>query len=165
MPPPSGTAMEMPADLATLLRAASPSRPASSSTACPSRVALGLTIAEGEVGVALLAGILVGQPDGVLWRCPADHRRWAPSGFAIRLLGGIGLLLALATVLGGTVLADASPELIGTAQAIAAGAVLAVITIAVVPHAFEEVSRLTAVTTVAGFLLGYVLSSDPACRR
>ena len=74
------------------------------------------------------------------------------------MLGGIGLALALATVLGGTVLADASGELIGTAQAVAAGAVLAVVSIAVIPHAFDEVSRLTAVTTVAGFLLGYVLS-------
>jgi zinc transporter ZupT len=71
---------------------------------------------------------------------------------------GIGLALALATALGGTVLADASAELVGTAQAIAAGAVLAVVTIAVVPHAFDEVSRLVATVTVAGFACGYLLS-------
>jgi hypothetical protein len=49
-------------------------------------------------------------------------------------------------------------ELVSTAQAIAAGAVLAVVTIAVVPHAFEEVSRLVATVTVAGFACGYLLS-------
>ena len=58
----------------------------------------------------------------------------------------------------GRVLADASPELVGTAQAVAAGAVLAVVTIAVIPHAFEEVSRRVATASVAGFVLGYLLS-------
>jgi ZIP family zinc transporter len=124
----------------------------------PESLALGLTIAEGEVGVALLAGILIGnlvESYGAAQPIIAGGRQ--PS-FAILLLGGIGLLLALATVLGGTVLADASPALIGTAQALAAGAVLAVVTIAVVPHAFEEVSRLVATATVAGFAGGYLLS-------
>ena len=124
----------------------------------PESVALGLTIAEGEVGVALLAGILVGNLTESYGAAQPIIAGGRTPGFAIRLLGGIGLMLALATVLGGTVLADASPELIGTAQAIAAGAVLAVITIAVIPHAFEEVSRLVATATVAGFAAGYLLS-------
>ena len=55
-------------------------------------------------------------------------------------------------------LADASAELIGTAQAVAAGAVLAVISIAIIPHAFSEVNRLAAAATVAGFVVGYLLS-------
>ena len=124
----------------------------------PESLALGLTIAEGEVGMALLAGILIGnlvESYGAAQPMIAGGR---PGGFAIGVLGGIGLALALATVLGGTVLADASPEFIGTAQAVAAGAVLAVVTIAVIPHAFAEVSRRTAIATVAGFLLGYLLS-------
>ena len=124
----------------------------------PESLALGLTIAEGEIGVALLAGVLVGnvveaygaaQPIVV-----GGHTR----RFAIGLLALIGAALAVATVLGGTALADASGEVVGTAQAIAAGAVLAVITIAIVPHAFEEVSRMVAAVTVLGFLVGYLLS-------
>jgi zinc transporter ZupT len=76
----------------------------------------------------------------------------------VTLLTAIGFALAFATVLGGTVLADASPNLVGTAQAVAAGAVLAVISIAVIPHAFEEVSSVVATATVAGFIVGYLLS-------
>ena len=49
-------------------------------------------------------------------------------------------------------------ELVGTAQAIAAAAVLAVISIAIVPHAFAEVSSRVAVATVAEFVCGYLLS-------
>jgi hypothetical protein len=41
---------------------------------------------------------------------------------------------------------------------VAAGAVLAVVSIAVIPHAFEEVSSLVATATVTGFIVGYLLS-------
>lgn len=124
----------------------------------PESLALGLTIAEDELGVALLAGIVIGnvvESYGAAQPIIAGGRT---PGFAIRVLGAIGLAVALATVLGGTVLADASPEFIGVAQAVAAGAVLAVVTIAVIPHAFEEVSRRVATASVAGFVLGYLLS-------
>ncbi len=124
----------------------------------PESLALGLTIAEGELGIALLVGILVGnlvESYGAARAVIAGGHR---PDFAIRVFGGIGVALAVATVVGGTVLADASPELIGTAQALAAGAVLAVISIAVIPYAFDEVSRLVATATVAGFVCGYLLS-------
>jgi zinc transporter, ZIP family len=124
----------------------------------PESIALGLTIAEGEIGVALLAGIVLGNLVEAYGAAQPIIAGGHPRGFAIRLLGGIGLVLALATVLGGTVLSDASPELVGVAQAVAAGAVLAVVTIAIVPHAFSEVSRTAAIATVAGFIAGYLLS-------
>jgi ZIP family zinc transporter len=74
------------------------------------------------------------------------------------LLGGIGLALAGAAILGGTVLADTSDDFVGGAQALAAGAVLAVVSISIVPHAFAEVSSGVATATVLGFIAGYLLS-------
>jgi zinc transporter, ZIP family len=124
----------------------------------PESIALGLTIAESELGVALLAGVLLGNLVEAYGAAQPILAGGHSRSFAIRLLGGIGLALALATVLGGTVLADASPELVGTAQAVAAGAVLAVISIAIVPHAFAEVSSRVATATVLGFVAGYLLS-------
>jgi ZIP family zinc transporter len=124
----------------------------------PESIALGLTIAEGEVGVALLAGILLGNVVEAYGAAQPILAGGHTRRFALGLLSGIGLALALATIVGGTLLADASDELIGTAQAIAAGAVLAVISIAIVPHAFNEVSRTVATATVAGFIAGYLLS-------
>jgi ZIP family zinc transporter len=124
----------------------------------PESVALGLTIAEGEIGVALLAGVLIGNVVEAYGAAQPIIGGGRTKRFAIGLLGGIGAALAAATVLGGTALADASGEIIGSAQAVAAGAVLAVITIAIVPHAFEEVSRLAASATMLGFLVGYLLS-------
>jgi hypothetical protein len=53
--------------------------------------------------------------------------------FTLGLLAVIGAALALATVLGGALLAEASEALVGSAETIAAGAVLAVISISIVP--------------------------------
>ena len=78
--------------------------------------------------------------------------------FAIALMVGIGLSLVLATVLGATLLSGLSPSLVGTIQAVAAGAVLAVILVSIVPHAFDEVNSLVACAAVAGFVCGYLLS-------
>ena len=124
----------------------------------PESVALGLTLAEGEIGVALLAGILIGNVVEGYGAAQPIISGGHTKRFAVTLLASIGFALALATVLGGTVLADASAELVGTAQALAAGAVLAVVSIAVVPHAFAEVNRMVATATVAGFIAGYLLS-------
>jgi zinc transporter, ZIP family len=124
----------------------------------PESIALGLTIAEGEIGVALLAGIVLGNMVEAYGAAQPIIAGGHSRAFAIRLLGMIGVALALATVLGGTVLSDASAEIVGVAQAMAAGAVLAVISIAIAPHAFSEVSRMAAVATVGGFIVGYVLS-------
>jgi zinc transporter, ZIP family len=124
----------------------------------PESIALGLTVAEGEIGVALLAGILIGNVVEAYGAAQPIVAGGRTQRFAISLMAAIGAALAIATVLGATALADASGELIGTLQAVAAGAVLAVVTIAIVPHAFEEVSRLVASASVLGFLLGYVLS-------
>jgi ZIP family zinc transporter len=124
----------------------------------PESIALGLMIAEGEIGLALLAGILIGnlvESYGAAQPIVAGGRT---RRFAVGLLATVGVALAAATVLGGTVLADASPAVIGTAQAVAAGAVLAVVSIAVIPHAFSEVSSAVASATVIGFLVGYLLS-------
>jgi zinc transporter, ZIP family len=124
----------------------------------PESLALGLTVAAGEVGLALAAGILIGNVVESYGAAQPIIAGGHPKRFAIVLLGGIGLALAVSTVLGGTLLAGASPSLVGTAQAVAAGAILAVVSISIIPHAFAEVSREVAVGAVLGFTLGYLLS-------
>ena len=153
----SGRAMEMPRDHAQAARGESIAA-GIFVDGVPESIALGLTIAEGEVGVALLAGIVLGNVVESYGAAQPILAGGHTRGFALRLLGGIGIALAVATVIGATVLADASAELVGTAQAVAAGAVLAVISIAIVPHAFAEVSSRVATATVAGFIVGYLLS-------
>lgn len=124
----------------------------------PESIALGLTIAEGELGLALLVGVLVGNVVEAYGAAQPIVAGGHSKRFAIVLLATIGLALAAATVLGGTVLADASAALIGTAEAVAAGAVLAVVSISIIPYAFSEVSGLVATATALGFIGGYLLT-------
>ena len=124
----------------------------------PESVALGLTIAEGEIGIALLAGVVIGNLVEAYGAAQPIIMGGRSRRFAVGLLAAIGAGVAAATVLGGTVLAEAGPALVGTAQAVAAGAVLAVVSIAIIPHAFSEVSGRVAVATVLGFVVGYVFT-------
>ncbi|MDQ4142702.1 MAG: hypothetical protein M3198_03000 [Actinomycetota bacterium] len=123
----------------------------------PESLALGFTVAEGSLARALLAGIVIGnvvEAYGAAQPIIAGgHRR----SFALGLLAGIGSALAAATIAGGTLLAGAAPPIIGSAQAVAAGAVLAVVSISIIPHAFNEVSRLCAFGAASGFVAGFLL--------
>jgi ZIP family zinc transporter len=124
----------------------------------PESVALGLTIAQGELGLALLVGVLIGNVVEAYGAAEPILAGGKSPRFAVGLMAIIGGLLMLATILGGTALADASAELIGTAQAVAAGAIVAVVAIAIIPHAFDEVSREVAVATTVGFVVGYLFA-------
>jgi zinc transporter, ZIP family len=124
----------------------------------PESVALGLAIAEGGVGGALLVGVLVGNVVEAYGSAQPIVAGGRTRRFAIGLLAGIGLALAGATILGGTVLADVEETAVGFLQALAGGAVHAVVLVAVVPHAFAEVNRWVAAAAAGGFLLGYLLS-------
>ena len=123
----------------------------------PESIAFGLTIVEEAIGVALLVGILVGNVVESYGAAQPIIHSGHSKRFAITLLGSIGLALAAATVIGATVFADASPDVVGVAQAIAAGAVLAVVSIAIIPYAFKEVNLWVAFFTVVGFVVGYLL--------
>jgi zinc transporter, ZIP family len=124
----------------------------------PESVALGLTIAGSGIGVALLAGVLVGNLVEAYGSAHLIVHGGRPRRFAITLLTAIGLALAFATVLGGTALAGASAKPIGVAQAVSAGAILAVVSIAIIPHTFSQVCKRVAVATMLGFIAGYLLS-------
>jgi ZIP family zinc transporter len=124
----------------------------------PESVALGLTVAGSELGVALLVGVLVGNLVEAYGSAHLIVHGGRPRRFAITLLTAIGLALAFATVLGGTALAGASAKPIGLAQAVSAGAILAVVSIAIIPHTFSEVSKRVAIATMLGFCAGYLLS-------
>jgi zinc transporter, ZIP family len=122
----------------------------------PESIALGLTVAEGEVGLALLVGIVVGNVVEAYGAAQPMLAGGRTAGFAVGLLGGIGLVLAGASALGAVVEVGDTP--VGIAEAVAAGAVLAVVSISVIPHSFHEVNRWVAAAASLGFVAGYVLS-------
>ena len=153
----TGRPVQLPADLAEKTRGESMAA-GLFLDGVPESFALGLTIAERATSITLLVGILVGNVVEAYGAAQPLLVGGRSKRFAVGLLGGIGLVLAGSTVVGGTVLADAGDSFVGTAQAAAAGAVLAVVTVAIVPHVFAEVNRLVAVASAIGFVVGYLLT-------
>lgn len=125
----------------------------------PESVALGLMVAAGEPGVALLTAVVVGNLTEAYGAAQPILAGGHPRRFAVGLLTAIGALLAGAVVAGGTVGAGLPPVVVGAAQAVAGGAVLAVLSVSIVPYAFAEVSRRVALATSLGFVAGYLLST------
>jgi zinc transporter, ZIP family len=124
----------------------------------PETAALGITIAEGEIGLALLVGIVVSNLTESYGSSEAIVTAGYSRRYPILLFAGIGLALLGAIVVGATLLAGTSDTVIGTAEAVAGGAIFATVLIAIIPHAFAEVSRWAAVAAVAGLVVGYLLS-------
>jgi hypothetical protein len=103
--------------------------------------------------MGLLAGVLVGTS----WRAAAPPSRSSPTsaqGIGGRPAGAIGLALAGATMLG-TVVADASPALIGSAEALARSGADGRLGLDI-PCPLHHVSSMVAAEV--GFIAGCLLS-------
>lgn len=124
----------------------------------PETAALGVMIAEGEIGLALLAGVVVSNLAESYGATHPIVDGGRSRGFALLLFGGIAVALAAAIVVGSTLLSDAGDSVIGLAEAVAGGAIFATVSIAIIPHGFAEVSRWAAVAGIAGFVAGYLLA-------
>lgn len=124
----------------------------------PESLALGLMAAEGSSGLALLVAVVVGNLTESYGAAQPIIAGGRSRRFAVILMSVIGLTLGLATLTGGLVGTALPAVVIGTAQAVAAGAVVAVLSISIFPYAFDKADRTVALATVAGFAAGYVLS-------
>jgi ZIP family zinc transporter len=123
----------------------------------PESLALGLMVAGGELGLALLVAVVIGNLTEAYGAAQPILAGGRSKRFAVGLLCGIGVVLGLTTLVGGSAgLMDQT--LIGAAQAVAAGAVIAVLSISIIPYTFEQVSSRVALATVLGFCAGYLLS-------
>lgn len=125
----------------------------------PESLALGLMATQGGSGLALLIAVVVGNITESYAAAQPIISGGRSAASAVRLLSAIGVILGLMTVLGGTAGAAAPDVLIGSAQAVAAGAVLAVLSISILPYAFDKANRQVALVATLGFTLGYLLSS------
>jgi len=121
------------------------------------RITAAVTVFGGGALLAAVAFDVVPRADreaGLAWTAAGIVGRW----FALALLSGIALALAVATLAGSLLPEDFSETITGTGAAIAAGAILATVAISIIPDAFKKVSRLAAVVATLGFVTGYLLS-------
>ncbi|QDY05974.1 ZIP family zinc transporter [Micromonospora sp. HM134] len=125
----------------------------------PESVVIGASLlAGGPVSlVTVVAVFLSNVPEGL--SSAAGMRRAGRSRrYVFGLWTAITLVSGVAALLGNTLLGGAPPELLATITALAAGAILAMITDTMVPEAFEDAHLLVGLITVLGFLTAFALS-------
>lgn len=124
----------------------------------PESVVLGVgLVTAGAVNPAMLAAVFISNlPEG-LSSTAGMKRAGRSAGFVFGIWGGIAVLSGLAALAGFVVLNDSPAELVAFINAVAAGAILAMLTDTMIPEAFEEHHLLTGLIASVGFLAAFTL--------
>ena len=125
----------------------------------PESMVIGLSLLGGG-GVSLVtvaAVFLSNVPEG-LSSAAGMRAVGRGAGYVFGVWGGIALLSGAAALLGNLALAGADPGVVAAVNAVAAGAILAMLADTMIPEAFEEAGGYTGLITAAGFLVAFVLS-------
>jgi ZIP family zinc transporter len=125
----------------------------------PESFVLGLTVLEGGVSLALLAGIsLSNLPEGMASSSGLKAAGW-PRGRVV-LMWSVVILASATSAAAGYAILDPKSALDGSlSQAFAAGALLAMVSDTLLPEAYEVEGILTGVLVVIGFATSIALSA------
>ncbi|MFF0655000.1 ZIP family metal transporter [Micromonospora tulbaghiae] len=125
----------------------------------PESVVIGASLlAGGPVSlVTVIAVFLSNVPEG-LSSAAGMRQAGRTRRYVFGLWTAIALISGVASLAGYTLLGGAPPELLATITALAAGAILAMITDTMVPEAFADAHLLVGLITVLGFLIAFALS-------
>ncbi|WBB73426.1 ZIP family zinc transporter [Micromonospora sp. WMMD1128] len=125
----------------------------------PESVVIGTSLlAGGPVSlVTVIAVFLSNVPEG-LSSAAGMRQAGRTRRYVFGLWAAIALISGVASLAGYTLLGGAPPEVLATITALAAGAILAMITDTMVPEAFEDAHLLVGLITVLGFLVAFALS-------
>lgn len=124
----------------------------------PESAVLGLSmVGGGGVSEAVLVAILISNvPEGL--SSTAELKRSGRSASYVFLLwSSIAVAGAVASILGFVLLDTASGEMTAFITALAAGAILAMISDTMIPEAFRSAHAFTGLLATAGFLLSYAV--------
>jgi ZIP family zinc transporter len=125
----------------------------------PESIVIGVTmIQDATVSfVAVIAIFLSNVPEG-LSSAAAMKRAGRSATYVFGLWTAIALISGVAALVGYSVFSGFSREVIAATEAVAAGAILAMIADTMVPEAFEVAHDYAGFITVAGFLASFALS-------
>lgn len=125
----------------------------------PESIVIGVSLLRGEgVGLVAVAAVFLSNlPEG-LSSAAGMKNEGKTARFVFLLWGAIALSAGLAAFAGYLLFAGAGGGSIAAVQAIAAGAILAMIVDTMVPEAFEGTQDYAGMIAVAGFLTAFTLS-------
>jgi ZIP family zinc transporter len=124
----------------------------------PESVVLGVSLLSGGgVSVAVLAAIFISNVPEGLSSAAGMKQAGRGAGYVFGVWGGIAAASGMAAVTGYLALDGASPAVLAVITALAAGAMLAMITDTMIPEAFERAQMVTGLITTLGFLTAFTI--------
>ena len=124
----------------------------------PEQAAIGIGLATGGGGgIALVAAVFLSNVPEALASASAMKQARRPASHILALWAGVAAAGTLATVLGRVLLGDASGELNAFILAVAAGAVLVMLTDAMIPEAVGKGGKAVGLVTCLGFALAVLI--------
>ncbi|MET8355654.1 ZIP family zinc transporter [Micromonospora sp. NPDC005171] len=125
----------------------------------PESVVIGASLLSGgAVSLVTVAAVFLSNVPEGLSSAAGMRQAGRTRRYVFLLWTGIALISGVAALVGNTLLGGAPPEAMAAITALAAGAILAMITDTMVPEAFENAHLLVGLITVAGFLTAFALS-------
>lgn len=125
----------------------------------PESIAIGVSMIEGGAVsfAAVIAIFLSNIPEG-LSSTSGMKKSGRSARYIFGIWIGIALISAFASYCGYAIFKNFSPDVIAATVAVAAGAILAMLSETMMPEAFEEGHDFIGVITVLGFLAAFVLT-------
>lgn len=125
----------------------------------PESIVIGVSLLQGKgvSGVAVAAVFLSNLPEGLSSAAGMKQAGRTPR-YIFGVWAAIALASGLAALLGNLGFAHAQPAVLAAITAVAAGAILAMLSDTMIPEASEGTHELTGLLTVVGFLIAFVLS-------
>jgi len=125
----------------------------------PESIVIGVSMIQGGAVslVAVTAIFLSNVPEG-LSSAAGMKKAGRSATYVFGLWSGIALISSTASLAGYSIFSGFSPNVIAATEAVAAGAILAMIADTMVPEAYEVAHDYAGLITVAGFLSSFILS-------
>ena len=125
----------------------------------PESIAIGVTlIGGGTVGMVAVAAIFLSNlPEG-LSSSAGMKKAGRSAGYVFGVWAAIAVISAMASVAGYSVFSKFSAGVIAATIAVAAGAILAMLSDTMIPEAFESEHNFTGFITVIGFLAAFLMT-------
>jgi zinc transporter, ZIP family len=125
----------------------------------PESVVIGVSIGGGAgVSVATVVAVFLSNVPEGLSSAAGMRNAGRSKTYVFGLWLGIAILSGIAAMVGNYALTGASPQIIASITALAAGAILAMIIDTMVPEATEEVHEATGLIAAVGFFIAFLLS-------
>lgn len=126
----------------------------------PESMVLGLSfLTDGGLSLPMLAAVFISNVPEGLSSTAGMKRAGRGPGYVFGIWGGIAVISGVAALTGYLLLDDAAPTTLAFVNALAAGAILAMITDTMVPEAFEKASVYSGLIATLGFLAAFSLHS------